>query len=71
MGFSKEEKDNSGKYVDYQWIYVDLQNYYDISKIVLNWEAACAKSYKLQISSNGKTEGYYFSKRWKRWKKRI
>ena len=51
---SQRRKDNSGKYVDYQWIYVDLQNYYDISKIVLNWEAACAKSYKIQISSNGK-----------------
>lgn len=51
---SQRRKDNYGKYVDYQWIYVDLQNYYDISKIVLNWEAACAKSYKIQISSNGK-----------------
>lgn len=51
---SLRRKDNSGKSVDYQWIYVDLQNYYDISKIVLNWEAACAKSYKIQISSNGK-----------------
>ena len=51
---SQRRKDNSGKHVDYQWIYVDLQNYYDISKIVLNWEAACAKSYKIQVSSNGK-----------------
>lgn len=51
---SVRKKENQNKNVDYQWIYVDLENYYDISKIVLDWEGACATDYKIQISSNGK-----------------
>lgn len=51
---SQRRKENTNKYVDYQWIYVDLENYYDISKIVLDWEGACATDYKIQVSSNAK-----------------
>ena len=36
-----------------QWIYVDLEADYDISKVVLNWEGNGAKEYKVQISNNG------------------
>lgn len=36
-----------------EWIYVDLQDTYDISKVVLNWEGACGKEYKIQVSENG------------------
>ena len=35
------------------WIYVDLQASYEISNIVLNWEDAYAKEYKLQVSEDG------------------
>ncbi|MGN1182748.1 MAG: discoidin domain-containing protein, partial [Faecalibacillus sp.] len=52
---SQRRKDNPNTDVDAQYIYVDLQDYYDISKIVLNWEGACAKEYQLQVSTDGKT----------------
>ena len=35
------------------WIYVDLGEPKNITKICLRWEAAYAESYKLQISDNG------------------
>ncbi|GAA4588167.1 hypothetical protein GCM10023194_39080 [Planotetraspora phitsanulokensis] len=34
------------------WIYVDLGREYDVSKAVLQWEAAYGKSYKIQISGD-------------------
>ena len=37
-----------------EWIYVDLEDYYDISKVVLNWEGACGKEYKIQVSTDAK-----------------
>ena len=39
-------------YSDPQWIYVDLQATYNITKVVLNWEAAYGKSYQVQVSSD-------------------
>lgn len=33
-------------------VYVDLQASYEISNIVLNWEGAYAKEYKLQVSED-------------------
>lgn len=36
---------------DDQWIYVDLQQEYDINKVKLSWEAAYAKGYEIQVSS--------------------
>ncbi|MEJ0090477.1 MAG: glycosyl hydrolase [Limisphaerales bacterium] len=37
---------------DPQWLYVDLQASYNITRVKLNWEAAYAKSYQIQVSSN-------------------
>ncbi|HYG37901.1 MAG TPA: discoidin domain-containing protein [Cytophagales bacterium] len=37
---------------DPQWIYVDLQASYTITKVVLKWEAASGKSYDIQVSDN-------------------
>jgi beta-glucanase (GH16 family) len=42
----------SSAFSDPQWIYVDLQATYDISRVKLNWEPAYAKSYQIQVSSN-------------------
>ena len=36
-----------------QWIYVDLNDVYNISKVVLNWEGNGAKEYKVQVSNDG------------------
>ncbi|MBL7072121.1 MAG: discoidin domain-containing protein [Candidatus Omnitrophica bacterium] len=38
---------------DPQWIAVDLGAFCDISKVILNWETAYAKSYAIQISDDG------------------
>ncbi len=38
---------------DPQWISVDLGSFCDITKVVLDWEAAYAKSYTIQISDDG------------------
>lgn len=51
---SLRRKENTDKDIDYQWIYVDLENVYDIDKIVLNWEGACATDYNVQVSNNAK-----------------
>ena len=37
---------------DPQWIYVDLQGTYNITEVELNWEAAYATSYQIQVSSD-------------------
>lgn len=42
---------SSGKFDD-SWIYVDLGQSYSLSSVVLEWEAAYAKSYKLQIADS-------------------
>lgn len=39
--------------IDPQWISVDLGAGATVSKVDLNWEAAYAKSYKIQISADG------------------
>jgi hypothetical protein len=38
--------------VDPQWIYVDLGGIASIQRVVLNWEAASAKAYQIQTSSD-------------------
>lgn len=43
----------SSEYSDIQWIYVDLGSSQPISKVVLNWEAAYAKQYQIQVSNDG------------------
>lgn len=42
----------SSKYSDPQWFIVDLGESYQINEIVLQWEDASAKEYKLEISDN-------------------
>ncbi len=37
---------------DPQWIYVDLQAFYAITRVKLNWEAAYGRAYQIQVSSN-------------------
>src|SRR5207302_214136 len=37
---------------DPQWIYVDLGATYNINEVQLNWEAAYAKAYQIQISND-------------------
>jgi hyaluronoglucosaminidase len=40
-------------YTDNQWLSVDLGKEYSINKVVLNWEAAYGKQYKIQVSQDG------------------
>ncbi|OPA72811.1 hypothetical protein BVG16_32025 [Paenibacillus selenitireducens] len=42
----------NSKESDPQWIYVDLESEQVIKTVVLNWEAAYAKSYKIQVSND-------------------
>lgn len=41
----------SSNYSDDQWIYVDLGEPKEVATVNLNWEAAYAKAYKLQVSA--------------------
>lgn len=41
-------------YSDPQWIYIDLGKEEKIEKVILKWEAACAKKYELQVSNDAK-----------------
>ena len=43
----------SSLYSDEQVLTVDLEDVYYLSDVVLNWEAASAKKYKLERSENG------------------
>ncbi|KAA9005875.1 discoidin domain-containing protein [Paenibacillus spiritus] len=40
----------SSSYSDPQWIFIDLVGNYLVSEVKLNWEAAYAKAYKIQVS---------------------
>jgi len=42
-------------FADPQWITVDLGASYTLTKVVLSWEAAFAKSYQIQVSSDNTT----------------
>ena len=42
----------SSAFEDNQWIYVDLGDLYDITRIVLRWEAAFAKDYRVEVSND-------------------
>ena len=37
------------------WLHVDLEDTYEIHKVVVNWEDSYAKGYKIQLSDNGST----------------
>jgi len=43
----------NGENNDNQWIAIDLGNTYKVNKVVLNWEAAYGKSYRIEVSTNG------------------
>ncbi|MEU2617949.1 discoidin domain-containing protein [Streptomyces sp. NPDC007157] len=43
----------SSAFTDDQWLQVDLGATATVSQVVLNWETAYGKDYKLQISANG------------------
>jgi hypothetical protein len=45
----------SSRYSDPQWIRVDLGTRYRISRVRLNWEAAYARAYQIQVSDDGAT----------------
>ncbi|GAB2820176.1 discoidin domain-containing protein [Actinoallomurus bryophytorum] len=45
----------SSTFSDPQWLQVDLGSSATISKVVLNWEAAYASAYQIQVSANGST----------------
>jgi len=45
----------SSAFADPQWIQVDLGQSATITQVVLNWEAAYARSFQLQVSDNGST----------------
>ncbi|PKV49253.1 putative secreted protein (Por secretion system target) [Aquimarina sp. MAR_2010_214] len=38
---------------DPEWIYVDLEGVATIERVVLNWEAAYAKKYRIEVSNDG------------------
>lgn len=43
----------SSAFADSQYIAINLQQYYNIKKVVLNWEAASAKYYSIEVSNDG------------------
>jgi hypothetical protein len=43
----------SSAYTDPQWIQVDLGANYSINRVALLWEAAYARAYRIEVSSNG------------------
>ncbi|HEY0734515.1 MAG TPA: glycosyl hydrolase family 8 [Herpetosiphonaceae bacterium] len=45
----------SAEGVDPQWIRVDLGTTVDVRRVVLNWEVAYARSYRVEISADGST----------------
>ncbi len=53
----------SSAFSDPQWIWIDLQEVYDLTGARIYWEASAAKSYEVQISQNGSDwiRAYYTS----------
>jgi len=45
----------SSEFSDPQWLAIDLGAPTRISRVVLDWEAACARSYAIQVSLDGST----------------
>jgi len=45
----------SSLYNDNEWIYVDLGSQFDIQRVRLDWEAAFARAYKIQLSNDAIT----------------
>jgi hypothetical protein len=61
----KAETRWSSKFTNDEWIYVDLGTVRTIGKVVLKWEKAFAKTYKIQLSNDAKTweDAAYTTKR--------
>jgi hypothetical protein len=51
----------SSQFSDPQWIYVDLGATYNLTRVVLRWEAAYGKAYQVQTSTNASTWTNRFS----------
>jgi hypothetical protein len=51
----------SSAFSDKQWIAVDLGAVYSINHVVLNWEAAYGKGYRIEVSTDGTTWNPVFS----------
>ncbi len=51
----------SSAYTDPQWIYVDLQQMYQINRVRLDWEAAYARQFQIQVSSDNQTWSTVYS----------
>ena len=51
----------SSAFSDPQWIAVDLGAVYSINHVVLNWETAYGKDYRIEVSTNGTTWNPVFS----------
>jgi len=51
----------SSSYANDQWIYIDLEEQMEFSQVVLYWEAAYGKEYKIQVSNDANewTDVYY------------
>lgn len=45
----------SSEYSDPQYIYVDLEDEYEIERVYIEWEAAYAGQYKIQVSNDAST----------------
>lgn len=42
----------SSEYSDNQWIYIDLEQTFDIRRVVLNWEVAYGRVYRIEVSDD-------------------
>lgn len=51
----------ASNYNDAEWIYLDLGSSANISRVVLNWEAAYGKAYQIQVSDNASTWSNIYS----------
>lgn len=45
----------ASNWTDSEWITVDLGSHQNISRVVLNWEAAYGKGYDIQVSDDANT----------------
>ncbi|MCC8037963.1 MAG: discoidin domain-containing protein, partial [Bacteroidales bacterium] len=50
------------QFLDDQWLYVDLGKDYNFDKVVVSWEAAKAKTYKIQVAKDGAAMATYTGK---------
>jgi uncharacterized delta-60 repeat protein len=51
----------SSQFSDNEWIYVDLGSVYTINRVVLRWEAAYGRGYKIQVSGNASSWSEVYS----------